>query len=303
MKKQITKIIWIIFLTALSCVSCVNSNTKIDKLKTEIDSLVKSKNATVGVSIIANNFKDTININENLHYPMQSVFKFPIALAVLSEVDKGNLKLNQEIIIFSKDLLPDTWSPIREKFPDGTTMTVADIIKYTMAQSDNNGCDILLRLLGGTTAVEEFLSQHQITDISIKFNEEDMHKEWNIQFQNWATPIALTKLLAKFYVNDNILSKESYEFLWRVMSVETTTGTDRLKGQLPQGIIIAHKTGTSGTNEKNTTAAINDIGIIILPNGNPIFISVLVSNSTEDHGVNEKIISDIAKKVWDYYAK
>ena len=296
-----TKRIVIILLTAFSYVSL---NAQIDNLKIEIDSLIKSKNATVGVSIIANNLKDTININENLHYPMQSVFKFPIALAVLSEIDRGVFKLNQKIKISSKDLLPDTWSPIREKHPNGTTMTIADIIKYTVSQSDNNGCDILLRLLGGTTAVEDFLSRNRISDISIKANEEAMHKDPEIQFQNRATPVSLTNLLIKFYDTDNdkILSKESYEFLWNTL-IETSTGRNRLKGQLPQGTIVAHKTGTSETNDNNVTAAINDIGIIILLTGNPVFISVLVSNSVEEMQANEKIISVIAKKIWDYYSK
>ena len=70
-----------------------------------------------------------------------------------------------------------------------------------------------------------------------------------------------------------------------------------------EGTIVTHKTGTSGTNDNNVTAAINDIGIIILPTGNPFFISVLVSNSAEDMQANEKIISDITKKIWDYYSK
>ncbi|MCL2598194.1 MAG: class A beta-lactamase, subclass A2 [Paludibacter sp.] len=299
-----TKRILIIFLTAFSY---VNSNAQIDKLKNEIDSLLKSKNATVGVSMIANNFKDTVNINGNLHLPMQSVFKFPIALAVLSEVDKGRFKLNQKIKITSNDLnlsndLVLNWSPIKEKFPNGTTMTLAEIIQYTVVQSDNNGCDILLRLLGGTTAVEKFLFQHQISDISIKAGEGDMHKDWDIQFLNWATPIALTNLLTKFYLNDNLLSEKSYQFLWKTMK-ETSTGMNRIKGQLPQGTIVAHKTGTSGSIDKIVTPATNDMGIILLPNGNPIFISVLVSNSEEDNKTNEKIISDIAKKIWDYYSK
>ena len=293
-----TKRILIIFLTAFSY---LNTNAQIDNLKNEIESLIKSKNATVGVSIIADNFKDTININENFHYPMLSVFKFPIALTVLSEVDKGNFKLNQKVKILSKDLLPDTWSPIREKFPNGTTMTISDIVKYTVAQSDNNGCDILLRFLGGTAVVEKFLLQNQINDIAIKVNEEDMHREWEIQFQNWATPIALTNLLTKYYLND-MLSKRSYKFLWKTM-VETSTGGNRIKGQLPRGTVVAHKTGTSFTNDKNVTAAVNDIGIIILPNGSPIFISVLVSNSAEDSVTNEKIISDIAKKTLEYYSR
>lgn len=84
---------------------------------------------------------------------------------------------------------------------------------------------------------------------------------------------------------------------------------DHLKSQIESVIknkdatVVAHKTGSSGTNEKNITAATNDIGIIILPDGSPIFITVLVANSSENEATNEKIISDIAKMVWDYYAK
>ena len=287
----------------------VKSTAQIDSLKSEIENLIKDKNATVGVSIIANNLKDTVNINGNLHLPMQSVFKFPIALAVLSEVDKGKLKLNQKIKITAEDLglsndLVINWSPIKEKFPNGTTMTLGEIIKYTVSQSDNNGCDILLRLIGGTAVVEKFLLQNQLSDISIKASEGDMHKDWNIQFQNWASPIALNQLLIKSYAkgNDRILSEKSYRFLWKTMR-ETSTGMKRIKGQLPQGTIVAHKTGASGSIDKIVTPATNDIGIIFLPHGNPIFISVLVSNSYEDEETNEKIISSIAKMTWDYYSK
>jgi len=304
--KQMAKKIITVLLIAF-CYA--NSNAQIDSLKSEIENLIKNKNATVGVSIIANNLKDTININGNLHLPMQSVFKFPIALAVLSEVDKGKFKLNQKINITPKDLnlsndLVVNWSPIKEKFPNGTTMTLDELIKYTVSQSDNNGCDILLRLIGGTATVEKFLLQNHLSDISIKASEGDMHKEWDVQFQNWATAIALNQLLIKAYAsgNDRILSKKSYQFLWKTMK-ETSTGENRLKGQLPQGTIVAHKTGASGSIDKIMTPATNDIGIIFLPNGSPVFISVLVSNSYENEKTNEKIISDIAKMTWDYYAK
>ena len=63
---------------------------------------------------------------------------------------------------------------------------------------------------------------------------------------------------------------------------ETETGKARLKGQLPKEVIVAHKTGSSGTNKAGITAAVNDIGIIFLPNGKHFFISVFVSNSKED---------------------
>lgn len=84
---------------------------------------------------------------------------------------------------------------------------------------------------------------------------------------------------------------------------QTETGKNRLKGQLPKGTVVAHKTGWSGTNKDGITAAVNDIGIVFLPNGRHFFISVFVTESTEDGDANEKIIADIAKVTWDYFNK
>jgi len=85
---------------------------------------------------------------------------------------------------------------------------------------------------------------------------------------------------------------------------ETETGADRLKGRLPAGTVVAHKTGSSGVNKTTgVTAAVNDIGVVFLPNGRYFFISVFVTDSTEDAAANEKIIADIARAAWDHFAK
>src|SRR2546422_9430330 len=55
------------------------------------------------------------------------------------------------------------------------------------------------------------------------------------------------------------LSEQSQELLPKLMA-ESPTGPKRLKGLLPAGTVVAHKTGTSGT-ENGVTAATNDIGI------------------------------------------
>ena len=278
----------------------VHLNAQVDSLTLKIENVLKTKNAKVGVAIFKSNEKDTLKINNDFHFPMQSVMKFPIALAVLSEIDKGNLSFEQEIEITPQDLLPKTWSPIKEKFPNGTTLTIEQILNYTISESDNIGCDILLKLIGGTDSVQKFLTANHFSDISIKANEEQMHKDWNTQYQNWATPTAINKLLIDTYNNKNqLFSKKSYDFIWDVMR-ETTTGSNRLKGQLPKNTVVAHKTGTSGINN-GIAAATNDVGVITLPNGQLIFISVFVAESKETSEINEKIISDIAKITWDYY--
>ena len=290
---------FLIIVTILSLFT-FHSYAQRDSLINKIERIIKTKDATVGVSIYGIENKESLNINGEKPFPMQSIFKFHIALAVLDKVDMGKLNLNQEIFISKSELLPDTWSPIRDKYPDGNVkLTLAEIIKYTVALSDNNGCDILLKKIGGPKKVSNYIHKLGIKDVSISVNEDQMHKDWNTQFSNWTTPKAATDLLIAFYTK-NILSIDSYDFLLKTM-IETTTGKNRIKGQLPEGTIVAHKTGSSGTNKKGITAAANNIGIVTLPDGKHFAISVFITNSKENEETNEKIISDIAKAAWEYF--
>ena len=270
-------------------------------LQQKIQQIVSERNAIVGVSIIGNNGQDTISINGETHFPMQSVFKLHIALAVLSQIDKGKFSLDQKIKILKKDLIPKLYSPIREKYPNGVTLPISEILKYTVSESDNTGCDILLKLIGGPKAVENYFSANNFKNVSIKFNEEAQQANWNLQFKNYTTPKAANEVLSSFFYNTKkLLSAKSYHFIWKAMK-DTKTGENRIKGQLPNLTIVAHKTGSSGVNKDGLTAAVNDIGIVFLPNGQHFFLSVFVSNSIESFDANEKIIADIAKATWDYF--
>jgi len=231
---------------------------------------------------------------------------------MLSEIDKGRFSLKQKVEIKKEDLFPTFYSPInptfyspiKDKYPNGGTLTIAQLLEYSISQSDNVSCDVLLRLLGGPEAVEGYFKANGVKDISIKINEEVMQANWDRQFENWTTRKAANHVLQTFYKNDNkLLSKKSYQFLWKVMR-ETSTGQKRLKGLLPKGTVVAHKTGWSGTNkDTGITAAVNDIGIVFLPNGQYFYISVFVTDSKEDSDTNERILAEIGKATWDYFVQ
>ncbi|WP_395373915.1 class A beta-lactamase, subclass A2 [Marinicella sp. W31] len=275
---------------------------EIGTLKQNIEQIISSKRAIVGVAINGAKTKDMLSINGQRPFPMQSVFKFPIALVVLSEVDKGNLSLEKKININKSELLPGLWSPIRDKYPQGGTLTLAEIIEYTVALSDNVGCDVLIRLLGGPQVIEHYFARHGFKDFEVKINEETMQNNWDLQFLNWTTPEEANRILAVFYENKNgLLSDESHDFIWNIMK-DTKTGKNRLRGQLPKETIVAHKTGWSGKHkETGITAAVNNIGIVFLPNGSYFSISVFITESKENFETNEKIISDISKAAWNYF--
>lgn len=271
-------------------------------LEQKINSIINGKNATVGVSVLGIENNIDYNKNGEKKLPMQSVFKFHIASAVLDFVDKGKLSLDQKILVKKSDLLDDTWSPLREKYPNGNIeLPLSEIIDFTVAQSDNNGCDILLRLIGGTTTVQKFMNAKGVKNFQIKFNEEEMHKSWNVQYENYSTTNSIVEVLKKFY-QGKLLSQKSTQYLMQVM-LGTKTGANKLVEQLPKNTPVAHKTGSSGKNKDGLTGAENDMGIVTLPSGKHYAIAVFVSNSTETDTINCKIISDLSKAVWDDFNK
>lgn len=270
-------------------------------LDTQINSIIKNKKATVGISVLGFENGFTYNKNADKKLPMQSVFKFHIAAAVLDYVEKGKLSLDQKVTLNQSNLHENTWSPLREKYPNGGTVPLSEVIEYTVAKSDNNGCDILLKLLGGTQVVQKFMNAKGVKNFQIKYNEEAMHKDWNAQYENYSTTNSAVDVLKKFY-DGKLLSKKSTDYLMKVM-LSTSTGTNKLIEQLPKDTPIARKTGSSGKNNAGLTGAENEIAIITLPNGKHYAIAVFVSNSTETAEVNCRMISDISKTVWDYFNK
>ncbi|QES91227.1 class A beta-lactamase, subclass A2 [Empedobacter brevis] len=273
----------------------------IERLRTEINQIISSKNLTAGISLKNIENKDTLSINGNQMMPMMSVFKFHIALTVLHEVDQNKLQLDQKFFIKKKDLLPNTWSPILDDFPEGNMyLTLDQLLRYTVSHSDNNGCDILLKIIGGTKIVQNFIHKQGVKDFVIKVNEQEMQK-WDNLYINTTSANATAKLLEKFYTN-KVLKKNSTTYLYQLM-VETSRGSTWMKAGLPANTELAHRTGISDTNSQNLRVAMNDIGIIKLVDGKRIILSIYLKNITEERAETEKVMADITKAVWNYYNK
>lgn len=291
----------IIFLLSFSAFSVQAFTQNKIELRKELNQIISTKNASIGVSIKEIETKDTLSINGNLNAPLMSVFKFHIALATLNLVDKGKLSLTQKIYIKKEDLHENTWSPIKEEYPDANMyLTLDQLLRYTVSHSDNNGCDILLRLIGGTKTVQKFINKQGIKDFTIKVNEDQM-QTWDNLYINTTTPLATTELLEKFYT-EKVIKKETTKYLYQLM-VECSRGITWMKAGLPEGTELAHRTGISGTNDNNLRVAMNDVGIVKLPDGNHLIISIYLKNITESKEDTEKIIADITKATWNYYTK
>jgi beta-lactamase class A len=282
----------------LFCASALCSSGSLESARSRLDSIVASSRGVIGVAVIDCETGDTLTIHGSVHFPMQSVFKFPLALAVLHRVDQGRDSLKELVRIRRSDLPRNTWSPLRDAYPSGDLRFPLDtLLWYTVALSDNNACDILFKLCGGPDSVQSYIRSLGINDISIVATEAGMRVSWDVQYRNWSTPMAMARLL-KLYLNDSIIAPGSFKFLWETM-LSTATGTGRIRALLPPGTLVAHKTGSSGTNGKKVAAATNDAGIIVCPGGRRIALAVFVSDSDAPEGARDHVIASIAKGVWD----
>jgi beta-lactamase class A len=273
-------------------------------LREKIEQITKPVKGIVGVSILGIESRDTLSYNGNARLVLQSVMKFPIALTVLHLIDTGKLSLDQMVHITKKELVPNSHTPIggplMDKFPKGTDIPVRDLLGYMVSQSDNTACDALLRLIEGPKTVQDYMLRLHIKGIAIRASEADMESSWELQFTDWCKPVEMTRLLDMFYKGD-MLTKASTDYLLKLMT-ETASGPNRIKALLPSGTVVAHKAGTSGTNAEGLSPATNDVGIITLPNGKHIAISVFVCNSKDDEATCEGVIAKISKAAFDAYS-
>lgn len=268
-------------------------------LRQEIQDIIQDKKATVGVAIIFDG-TDTLTVNNQYRYPTMSVYKFHQALAVLDYLNKHNLPLEQQVYVSKSALLPETHSPLRDKKPEGNFyMPIKELMQYSVSQSDNNACDILFNFLGGTAPVEQYIKNLGIQQIAITKTEQEMSEDFDNQYGNWTTPYAAVQLLEIFLQQK--LFASNYKIFLSDALIQTSTGKDKIKGLLPSGTIVGHKTGMSSRNSNGVKAGDNDLGFIKLPNNKNLSIAVFIVNSTEDDTTNAKIIAQISKAAYDYF--
>lgn len=177
-------------------------------LETQLKKAIEGKKAEIGIAVIIDG-QDTITVNNDIHYPMMSVFKFHQALALADYMHHQKQPLKTRLLIKKSDLKPDTYSPLREIYPQGgIEMSIADLLKYTLQQSDNNACDILFNYQGGPDAVNKYLHSLGIRECAVIHTENDMHENLEFCYQNWTTPLAAAKLL-EIFRNENLLTKNT----------------------------------------------------------------------------------------------
>jgi beta-lactamase class A len=248
----------------------------------------------VGISVTHVESGKTAGANADTSLPLYSVFKLPLAVVVLKKVETGELNLDKKVKITKSDLSlagSNSNASRWEKLP--RTYTIRQLLQFSLMDSDNTACDKLLELVGGPSDLTRNLRELGFPGIEIKIATRDMGKYTDQP--NKASASTLVQLLSELQ-KGSVLKLSEREVLFDFMS-RARTGPHRIRGLLPAGTTVMHKTGTG-----DKASAINDVGLITLPgNAGHLAVAVFISSSKLTEEQQEQKLAELARAAYDAF--
>ncbi|MBQ3323332.1 MAG: class A beta-lactamase [Muribaculaceae bacterium] len=236
-----------------------------------------------GAHIIKGDLDISYKGTADKRFDMNSVMKFPQAIYVAHYLDSCCISLDKRVTVKKQDLEQNTWSPMLKMIDVEREFSYGELLALSLQQSDNNACDLLFKLCGSPRDVQNYLRSLGFKNIRLKWTEKQMHSKPRRSHDNWCTPSDMAELLNWFYCERQ--SSPVLKYIWDLM-FNCETGNNRIKAALPPGAQLAHKTGT-GFSKGKTLRGINDVGIVIMPNGDYYPIAIFIKRTKREEEVAE----------------
>ncbi|WP_242043436.1 serine hydrolase [Leptolyngbya sp. FACHB-671] len=222
-----------------------------------------------------------LDLNGTTTMPSASIIKVPVLVALLQEVDAGNIRLDEMLTLEASDIAEGSGD--MQYQPPGTQYSVLETATKMIIISDNSATNMLINRLGGISSLNQRFQGWGLTATAIRNPLPDLDGE------NTTSPEDMAKLLAAVTQGD-LLSLRSRD---RLLEIMRRTETNTL---LPQGLgagaIIAHKTGDIGS-------LVGDVGVIDMPNGRRYIAAVMVRRPTNDERAQE-LIREVSRATYEY---
>src|SRR3984885_14937317 len=179
-------------------------------LQAKVAAIAKDAHGTVSVACLLPGTTLNCDLNPHNHSPMQSMFKYPLALTVLHLADTGKLFPNQRsgepvnftldrmVRFLPEDRIPGAYSPLQDRYPNANVdVTLRELIQLAAGQSDNGATETLLRIIGGPAVVQRYIHSLGITGFQLIDTERDLDRDESFQYRDWIEPPATAQLLQR----------------------------------------------------------------------------------------------------------
>ena len=280
----------------LALLLLIASGAFADAIDKRLEQIAAGSETTTGVMAIHIESGRRLSLNAGEAFPMASVYKLPIAIVTLRNVDAGRLTLDQRVTV-EPGQYHSGHSPLRDEAGGKRAQfTVRRLVESMVSASDNTACDLLIGLNGGAAEVTRELNLPGIrvdrTEVELQ---QDVDRAGTKGFladpRDTATPAAVADLLVRLHTRRLGLSDSSHELLLSAMK-GTSTGPNRIRKGVPDGAVVANKTGT-------WRAGANDAGIIAAPDGkHHVALVVFTKGGNVTNASREAVIAAMTREIY-----
>lgn len=267
-------------------------------IQQQVAAIAAEGRGRIGVAAMDLDGGGQIFVNADMPFPMASTAKIAVAATFLDLVEKGAARLDQQfpmMIPVRETGSRSAEAPLRS----GEVMSAQSLMELSITRSHNEATDGLIHAVGGYEKVNRWLSAKGIVGQRLDHTMATLVRDDGrvdparvIDVRTSSTPRAMLALLSAID-RGGALSPESRAVLLDTMT-RTSTGKNRIRAGLPEGTLVAHKTGT-------LAGVTDDVGIIRLPDGRHLAVVFFVTGP-EGHTAHAGLIARMVRTIYDGYS-
>ncbi len=255
-------------------------------LQLQLTTLAGHAPGRVGIAIEDLATGMTSGINQSASLPAASTIKIPVMVEVFKQMEAGELDLNTVVRLESSDR-DWGWGDMADAAP-GTARTVKQLLWLMITQSDNTATNMLIRVVGrahiNATMADLGLRNTRLGDY-IR-SETD-----TIRYALRTSPRDMLQLLDAI-ARDRLVDTWSSREMLAILEGQKHNGL--LPEPLPEGIKIAHKTGSLHD-------TLNDVGIVYHED-EPYIIAVMTTQ-LPDLDLGRAFIRRVSRVAYDQFSR
>jgi beta-lactamase class A len=264
---------------------------QVDRAEALLTKLEGDSGARLGVYALNTADGAQIRHRAEERFPVCSTFKVILVSAILQRSTRITDLLQQRIHYGQSDLV--SYSPISEKhLNDG--MTVAELCAAAIQYSDNTSANLLMKILGGPSAVTAFARSIGNSEFRLDRWETALNTAIPGDPRDTATPEAMARSLQALALGDTLPASHREQLNDWLRG--NTTGAKRIRAAIPARWQVGDKTGSGDY------GTANDLAVLWPPGRKPIVLAIYHTQKEADAKSRDEIISGAAQIVVNAFA-
>ena len=213
-----------------------------------------------------------IALQKDAEFYPASLLKVPVAMAVARKIERGDWKWTNELVLMSTDK-NDEFGTLYKK-PTNSTYTIEELVRRSLADSDNTAHFMLVRNLD----IEEMKDVY-----------DHMGLEGFLETEGTLSAKKYSIMFRALYSSSFLTEKNSQKLL---LSLSQSPFNAYIQSALPEDIVFAHKIGIDTAKKVYLDSG------IVYAKSRPYILTIMTKNKDEE--IAQKIMADVSEKVYNY---